>query len=219
MKKLATIVSYVLLFVITASVVRRGEVRPFLTYTLVLAVICAVGMIYEYRAEHNVFWELSEKLMPGIFNIEQQLEVGPVVDSIGRRLVWGPAEVPLEAVAMLTLALPIGLVRLLDAKRWGERVLFGLATCILVAAVLATYRKSAFIVPAAVVLALAYYRRRDLIRLAPLGLVVLVTVMTLSPGALSSTFSQFLRSDRTELTTVSDRVATTTRFAPMSGPT
>jgi O-antigen ligase len=108
---------------------------------------------------------------------------------------------------MLTLALPVGLVGLLDAKRWGPRVLYGLATCILFAAVLATYRKSAFIVPAAVILALAYYRRRDLLKLAPLGLALLLTVMALSPGALHSTFDQFLRSDRTELTTVSDRVA------------
>lgn len=207
LKKLATIVSYVLLFVITASVVRRGEVRPFLTYTLVLAVICALGMIYEYRSGTNLFWEWSEKLMPGIFNVERQLEVGPVVDSIGRRLVWGPAEVPLEAVAMLTLALPIGVVRLLDAKRWGERILYGIATCILIAAVFATYRKSAFIAPVAVLGALAFYRRRDLLRLAPLALVLLLTVSTLSPGALRSTIDQFLRSDRTAVNTVSDRVA------------
>jgi hypothetical protein len=207
LKKLATIVSYVLLFVIVASVIRPGEVRAFLTFTLVLAVICALGMIHEYRSGYNVFWEWSDKIMPGIFDVQRQLEVGPIVDSIGRRLVWGPAEVPLEAVAMLTFALTIALVRLLDAKRWGRRVLYAIAACILVAAVFATYRKSAFIAPAAVVLALAYYRRRDLLRLAPLGLAVLLTVVTLAPGALGSTFDQFLRSDRTELNTVSDRVA------------
>jgi hypothetical protein len=206
-KKLATIVSYVLLFVIVASAVRRREVRPFLNYTLVLAVICALGMIYEYRTGFNVFWEWSGKLMPGFFDVDQQLQVGPVVDSIGRRLVWGPAEVPLEAVAMLTFALAIALVHLLDAKRWRQRAIYGLATCILLAAVFSTYRKSAFIAPAAVVIALAYYRRRDLLRLAPLGLAVLLTVMALSPGALHSTFDQFLRSDRADLNTVSDRVA------------
>jgi hypothetical protein len=145
--------------------------------------------------------------MPGIFNVERQLEIGPVVDSIGRRLVWGPAEVPLEAVAMLVFAIPIALVRVLDAKRWGQRAVYGLAICVLMAAVFTTYRKSAFIAPAAVVLALAYYRRRELLRLAPLGLALLLTVMTLSPGALRSTVDQFLRSDRTAVNTVSDRVA------------
>jgi hypothetical protein len=164
-------------------------------------------MIYEYRSGYNVFWEWSDKIMPGIFDVQRQLEVGPVVDSIGRRLVWGSAEVPLEAVAMLTFALTIALVRLLDARRWAHRALYAVATCVLVAAVFATYRKSAFIAPAAVILALAYYRRRDLHRLAPLGLAVLLTVMALSPGALGSTFDQFLRSDRTQLNTVSDRVA------------
>ena len=39
LKKLPLIVSYVMLFVIVASGVRRSEVRPFLTYTLVLAVV------------------------------------------------------------------------------------------------------------------------------------------------------------------------------------
>jgi hypothetical protein len=207
LKKLATIVSYVLLFVITASVIRRGEVGAFLAYTVILAVICALGMIYEYRSGFNVFWEWSDKLMPGIFNVNSQLDVGPVVDSIGRRLVFGPAEVPLEAVAMLTLALAVAVVRVLDAKRWAQRALYGLAICIMVAAVFATYRKSAIIAPAAVLIALAYYRRRDLLRLAPLGLVLLVTVITLSPGALRSTVDQFLRSDRAQLNTVSDRVA------------
>ena len=36
----------------------------------------------------------------------------------------------------------------------------------------ATQRKSALIAPAAVILTLAYFRRRELISLAPLGLVV-----------------------------------------------
>ena len=207
LKGLATLVSYVLLFAITASVVRRAEVRPFLTYTLILAVICALGMIYEYRFEQNLFWEWSDRLLPGAFNVTGQLEAGPIVDDIGRRLVFGPAEVSLEAVAMLTLAIPIAVVRLLDAERWRERLIYGLAACILVAAILATYRKSAFVAPAAVLLALAYYRRRDLLRLAPLAMVLVVLVTALSPGALTSILDQFVRSDRTSLTTVSDRVS------------
>ena len=42
-KKLPLLVSYVSIFVIASSAVRRSEVRPFMTYTLVLAVIVAVG--------------------------------------------------------------------------------------------------------------------------------------------------------------------------------
>ena len=57
------------------------------------------------------------------------------------------------------------------------------------------------------VLTLAYFRRRELLRLAPLGLVLLVVVTSISPGAIGSTVSQFTRSDATAVPTVSDRTS------------
>ncbi len=204
LKKLPLIVSYVAVFVIVASSVRRAEVRAFLSYTLILAVVCAFGMIYEYRLEQNLFWDLSGYFLPDLFVLQGQVD-GVAVDSIGRTLVRGPGEVPLEAVAMLTLALPIALVRLMDTKRWLERIVYGLAACALMAAVFATYRKSAIVAPAAVVLTLLFFRRRELLKLAPLAIVFVVIAVTLSPGALGSTLEQFTRSDREALPTVSDR--------------
>ena len=67
-KKLPLLLSYGLLFVIVASIVRRAEVPAFLKYTLVLAVLCALGMIWEYRFHYNVFYDWSDKLLPGIFH-------------------------------------------------------------------------------------------------------------------------------------------------------
>ena len=58
-KKLTLLISYALLFVIVASSVRRTEVHAFLKFTLGLAVICALGTIWEYRFHYNVFYELS----------------------------------------------------------------------------------------------------------------------------------------------------------------
>jgi O-Antigen ligase len=205
-KKLPIIISYLSVFVITASAVRRKEVPAFLTYTLLLAVVCSLGMIYEYRSNQNLFWHLSDTLLPGPFTLSGQLDPGSL-DGIGRRIVRGPGETPLEAVAMLTLALPIALVRLIDAGSWPRRIMYALAACLLVAAVFATYRKSALVAPAAVVLTLVYFRRRALLKLAPLGLVVLVIAMFLSPGALSSVADQFTRSDRAAVGTVSDRAS------------
>ena len=89
------------------------------------------------------------------------------VDSLGRRVVAGPAG-GLEAVTMLAMALPIVLVGLLSAKL-RSAVLYAIAACLLVAAMFATGRKSALIAPVAVVLTLAYFRRRELLTLAPLG--------------------------------------------------
>jgi hypothetical protein len=202
LKKLTLILSYLSVFVMLASVIRRTEVRAFLNYTLGLAVVCALGTIWEYRFKYNIFYGLSDQILPGIFSVGTA-EPG-VADQIGRRLVRGPAEIPLETVAMLTLGLPIALVGVLDSPRTKQRVIYGIAACLLLAAAISTYRKSAFMAPIAVVLTLACFRRRHLLRLAPLGVVGLAAVHVLSPGAFGSIVYQ-LRGDRLGVSTVSDR--------------
>ncbi len=204
LKKLPLMLSYVTLFLIASSAIRRNEVRNFMTYTLGLAIVVALGMIVEYRMYYNPFWSLSDKLLPGIFIIEGNA-AGDAVDHIGRRLVRGPAEIPLEAVAMLSMALPIALVRVLHEPRMRQRMLYSVAIVVLVASMFATYRKSALVVPVAVVCALAYFRRRELLRLVPLGMVTLIIGSALTPGAIGSTLRQFTRSDATAVPTVSDR--------------
>jgi hypothetical protein len=204
-KKLPLLLSFASLFVITASALRPSEVPAFLNYTLILAVICAAGIIFEYRFEHNLFYEWSDKLLPAVFEVTQFDPT--VLDGIGRRIVLGPGEAGLEAVAMLAMALPIALVGLLQSKTWRGRILYGLAVCVLVAATFATYRKSAVLAPVAVVLTLAYFRRRELLKLAPIGILLVVLVTVVSPGALRATVDQFVRSDRLDVPTVSDRAS------------
>ena len=206
LKKLPLMLAYVSLFVIAASGVRRSEVRSFMSYTLGLAVIVALGMILEYHTKHSLFWDLSRKLLPSFLHVDNAVSQS-AVDSAGRRVVLGPAAEPLEAVAMLTMALPIALTRILEAQRSRPRILYALAVCTLTAAMFATYRKSALIAPVAVILTLAYFRRRELLKLAPLGVVLLVMVSIVSPGALGSTLRQFTRSDAAAVPTVSDRTA------------
>jgi len=203
-KKLTLLFSYFWLFVMVASVVRYTEVKPFLVYSLVLAVICAVGTVVEYRFRYNIFYELSDTLLPGFFTVGQAESDG--VDEIGRRLVRGPAELGLEAVAMFTMALPIALVGVMQSKVRLHQILYGLAACLLLAAAISTYRKSAFLGPISVGLTLAYFRRRELMKLAPLALVLLVVVHALSPGAIGSILFQ-LDANRLGVATVSDRAS------------
>jgi hypothetical protein len=120
--------------------------------------------------------------------------------------VRGPAELGLEAVAMLTMALPIALVGILQSRTTRQRVLYGFVACLLLAASISTYRKSAFLGPISVGLTLAYFRRRELLKLAPLAVVVLLVVHLLSPGALGSVAFQ-LDSNRLGAATVSDRAS------------
>jgi hypothetical protein len=204
-KKLPLLVSFISIFLIAASALRRTEVPAFLNYTLILAVLCAVGILFEYRFEENLFYEWSDKMLPAAF-LTVQIDAS-AVDDIGRRVVTGPGEGGLEAVAMLAMALPIALVRLIQSREWRGRILYGLAACAIVAATFATYRKSALLAPGAVVLTLAYFRRRELLKLAPLGMVLVAIVTVLSPGALASTLDQFVRPDRLDVPTVSDRAS------------
>jgi hypothetical protein len=202
-KKLTLLASYISLFLIVASSIRRGEVPAFLKYTLVLAVICALGTIWEFRFSYNVFYSMSDKLLPGIFTVGAA-EAG-AVDMIGRRLVRGPGEVPLEAVAMLAMGLPIAVSGLITSKVTRNRILYGLATALILAAAASTERKSALLAPVSVFATLAYFRRRELIRLAPLGVVIGVIMLMLTPGAAQSVVAQLSGKRLNSVTTVSDR--------------
>ncbi len=201
-KKLSLFAAYVTVFVVVASAVRPSEVRAFLTFMLALSVICAVGVIWEYRFGFNVFYDTTLSLLPGFF------EVPPAwtgLDALGRPDVVGPTEAGLEAVAILSMAIPIALVGLIHAKRWRSRVVYGLAACALGAAILATYRKSALLAPLPVALTLVYFRPREMLKLVPLA-AVLATLGLVSFHALDVVTGQF-DSDRLDVPTVSDRVS------------
>jgi hypothetical protein len=203
-KKIILLVSYLGLFVVVASAVRRTEVPAFMKYTLGLAILCALGTIWEYRFGYNVFYSLSDQILPGIFKVGAA-EAG-TFDAQGRALTRGPAEHPLEAVAMLTMALPIALVGLIHAKERSATIVYGIAACIILAASVSTYRKSALLAPLSVGLTLAYFRRRELLRLTPLAVVAVFFVSFLSPGALRSIAEQ-LAPTQLGVGTVSDRAS------------
>jgi hypothetical protein len=204
-KKLPLLVSYLSIFVIVASSIRPGEVRAFLNLTLVLSVICGLGVIMEYRFAFNPFFKITAAVLPPPF--ELVTESGSAIDALGRRWVQGPTAYGLEVIAMMTIALPTAILGILHAGSRTQKLLFGAAIVVLMAAIFATQRKSALVAPVAGILALAYFRRRELLSLAPLGLVLSVVVAAVSPGAVHNVVSQFVRSDATKVATVSDRTA------------
>jgi hypothetical protein len=204
-KKLTLLASYVALFVVVASSIRHTEVPAFMKYTLGLALVCALGTIVEYRFAYNVFYSVSELVLPGMFSVGEA-EAG-AVDDIGRRVVRGPGEVPLEAVAMLAMGLPIAVVGLIGSAERRRRILYGVAVAIILAAAASTERKSALLAPASVFLTLAYFRRRELLRLAPLGVLIGVMMLLLTPGAAQTVVSQLSGERFNSVTTVSDRTS------------
>ena len=131
-----------------------------MTYTLVLAVICGLEVVYEYRFHQNLFDTWSAKVFRGPFELVRDGGSGSALDVQGRRWVQGPAVSGLELVTMLSMALPIAVLGIIKSKGRGQYILYGLATGTLMYAMLATDRKSALVAPVAVFLTLAYFRRR-----------------------------------------------------------
>jgi hypothetical protein len=207
LKKLPLLVSYMSIFVIVASSIRPTEVRAFMTYSLVLAVICGVLVIWEYRFKQNLFNVWTARLLPPGFTFDGSPAGAEDVDSLGRLSIVGPAQVGLEAVSMLAMALPIAVVGLLGSRRGRPRMLYVGAVCLLLAAAFATSRKSALLAPVSVFATLAYFRRRELLALAPVGVIVAFGVSVLSPGAVHNTIAQFVGRESTGAATTRDRVS------------
>src|SRR4051812_12597992 len=154
----------------------------------------------------NVFTTLSGKLFIGPFTIVED-GTGTAVDSLGRRWIGGPAAYGGEGVGMLAMALPIAVVGIIGSPTRRRRILYGLAIVVLLAGMFATQRKSALVAPVAVIATLAYFRRKELLSLAPFGLVVGVMVAAISPSAVHNVVTQFTRPDASKVATVSDRTA------------
>jgi hypothetical protein len=207
LKQLFTICAYLAFFVLITSIVRPTEVRPFLKYTFALAIVAALGTIWEYNQHYNVFYDLSSKIfVPKLFVSQSTSQLG-TVDEIGRRLTRGPAQHGLELTSMLAMALPIAIVGLLESKRTRTRIGYALAATLFLAAAIATFRKTSIIAPITAIAVLAFFRPRRLVRLAPLGVVILALVHVISPGAFGSVLVQFDSNRLNAVSTVNDRKA------------
>lgn len=205
-KKVPLLLSYMSVFVIVASSVRRSEVPAFLTYTLILAVIVAIGVIYQYRSNTNIFTSLAGSLGP-FHLVNPDPTNASILDSLGRRWIAGPAAYGVELVLMLSIALPIAILGILKSKTRRQYLFYGFAILVLLYAMVATERKSALVAPAVVFVTMAYLRRRQLLTLAPLGLVIVVIVIAVSPASLRNVFSQYTAPNASHVATVDSRIA------------
>ena len=204
LKKLPLLLSYPMVFVMFASVVRREEVAAFLKLTLVLAVICALGMVWEDQTSHNLFFEVSDKLLPGVFHVGAG-DAG--WDTMGRRFVHGPTAHPLVAAGMLSMAFPIAVLGMIHERETRLRILYALAGVVLVVGVLSTQRKTGLVAPVTGLVTLACFRRRELLRLAPLALVFIVGLLVFAPGTVAPVIDQFKPDNLSSADTVNDRAS------------
>lgn len=185
-KQLALLLSILCVFFVVATALRASELRAFAVLIVVLATVCAVGTIYEYRSGVNVFYDAAAKLFGGFATVEPPPH--PTADS--RDEIFGPTQHGLAIATLLTLALPFAVVGLSSSRTWGRRILYGLAVALILAGAVSTQRKTSIIAPAVAVGVLALYRPRQMLRLAPFAAVVVIGIHVIAPAALGGVISQ-----------------------------
>jgi hypothetical protein len=202
-KQLALLISYGLFFALAAAIIRPAEVPKMITAMLILAGITAAGVILEYRTGTNVFHDWIGPLFPGYVRPEG---LGGI-DSIGRKLMYGPAVQPLAVAVMLSMTLPFAFAWLLKAKERRDRILYSALVLLLIGGAVATQKKTSMVGPLICVGVLAAYRPRAMARLAPLAIVLVGVVHVIAPGALGAVVNQFAPGTVNEVNTTKDRVS------------
>src|SRR5262249_44799276 len=140
-KALSQTLAYIVFFLIIATQVRRAEIPAYGRLVLVLAVITALGTLYESRTGYNVFYDLTGKLLSPIANVgPSPTNIHPIYD---RPLIVGPTRHGLALASLLAIAFPFAVIRLQQARTNGRRFWILLAIFILLAASLSTQRKTA----------------------------------------------------------------------------
>jgi O-antigen ligase len=204
MKKLLLLVSFITVFVIAASALRPAEARAFIPLVVGLGCIAAIGTVWEYRTGYNVFYELGGKLIPGGLDLPA---VATELDATGRTVVLGPTIHPLAATQLLAMAVPFAVVGGLYTSTRRRRVLYLVATLILLAGLFSTQRKTGPIVLGAGLLTLVIFRPRQLVRLAPAGVLLLLAMPIVAPSALGSLRDQLAPGAATSTLSSRDRTS------------
>jgi hypothetical protein len=208
-RKLALLFSYALLFVIVASTIKRTEVRNFGVFMVGLAVVTSLGALIEYRTGYNAFFEWMGSVLP----VNRPEELG-AIDSIGRKAVVGPTIHPLAVAMMMALALPFAVMGLLSSSERRSKVLYALAVALMVAAALGTQRKTSIVAPVFGLLVLFAYRPRQMLRLVPAALVLIVLIQVAAPGAAGGVTNQLKPQNLFGVLSTKDRQSDYAAIAP-----
>jgi hypothetical protein len=188
-KNFALLISFLVIGWFALTALRFEDLRGFASYLIGLAVLMSLGMLVERHTGYNVFYELGHTILSPIATVmPSPTDIHPSPDiEEGRIIVVGPTKHGLAATAMLVMVMPFALIRVLDAKSrrswWLNAAAFGL----MAGGAVATDRKTALLVPIALVIYIACYRPRQVLRLLPLGLVVFIGIAHLAaPGTLGT---------------------------------
>jgi hypothetical protein len=191
-KRFATLFSYLTVGWFALTAIRREDLRGFVSYLIGLACITSLGVLVERRTGYNAFYNLSEVILKPIATVgAAPTNIHPTFGSDGRLDIVGPTIHGLAVTAMLTMVMPFALVRMFDATTRRLKIRYALATLLILGGAMSTDKKTAVVVPLVMILYIGWYRRRQILRLVPVGLILLVPLVHfVSPGALGSIFDK-----------------------------
>ena len=179
-KKLFVLLSFIAFFYIASSSIRPSEAKNFCMLVVGLAALMGLGITYEYRTSVNVFFNWTDAVLPGAFSVSPP----PADPQFGRELVSGPTVHAIAAATLLAMALPFACSAFAAAKTHKRKILYGVAVGLILAGAISTVRKTGALAPATSLLVLCLYRPRMMLRMVPLGIIVLIFIQAAAPGAL-----------------------------------
>jgi polysaccharide biosynthesis protein PslJ len=178
-KRYAYLLGYCVSFALIAWSLHARDTAGLLTFLVVLGVVCALGVIYQYRGGTNVFYDWFRAATGGV------LAVDPTPAprySYSRPVITGPAEHGLAVATMLLMIAPFALGKALMETSRGRQLLWGSAFLILVLGSSSTLRRTSVLALAALLLVLLVYRPRDMLRLTPLAIPAFIAAQIVAPG-------------------------------------
>jgi hypothetical protein len=203
-KKLLLLISFATVFLVTASALRPGEARAFIPLIVGLGCLAAIGSVWEYRTGFNPFYEWGGKVYPGGLDLPS---IATEKDATGRIPVLGPTIHPLAVAQLLAMVVPFAMVGALYASTNRRRVLYLIGTLIVLAGVFATQRKTGPIVLAAGIGTLVIYRPRQMLRAAPVGVLLILAIPLVAPSAVGSLRDQLRPGAATSTLSSRDRLS------------
>ena len=188
-KQVALLLSYVTFFYFVVTVIRPEEVRNLLKFMVILACLTAIGTVWEYRTGTNLFYNWAHSLFKG-FTVLQPASTAGSADV--RQVVEGPTQTPLADAAILSIALPFAFIFMFHAKERRTKILWYLATGIILAGTVATLRKTAILIPLGALFTICVYLpKKRLLRYTPAFLLLVVAIKIAAPHAISQIKYQF----------------------------
>ena len=178
LKALTFFASFVLLFYLVASVVRKvDDIDVLVKILLVGGAVVAMLSVVEYWTGVNVHDSVLTRMPFLEYNVPVGLERGA-----GVRRAFGSAEHPIALGAALTMLIPLALY---IAKTSGRRYWWAVLLILVLGTLTAVSRTSVLMLVAAAIVVVVL-RAREAARLVPLAVVMIVLAQVAVPGSVGT---------------------------------